>query len=80
MSLSHRHLSDHDLYHRYIIITVNIMSSLVIIFFSNPFVISIVVYITALNKKQNQIFLIYKEIQKGAVAKLKITNGLLIYQ
>ncbi len=31
------------------------------------------------DKKENQIFLIYKEIQKGAVAKSYTTNGLLIY-
>ncbi len=31
------------------------------------------------DKKENQIFLIYKEIQNGAVAKSYITNGLLIY-
>jgi hypothetical protein len=31
------------------------------------------------DKKENQIFLIYKEIQKGAVAKSYMTNGLLIY-
>jgi hypothetical protein len=30
-------------------------------------------------KKENQIFLIYKEIQGGAVAKSYVTNGLLIY-
>ncbi len=30
-------------------------------------------------KKGNQIFLIYKEIQNGAVAKSYMTNGLLIY-
>jgi hypothetical protein len=30
-------------------------------------------------KKENQIFLIYKEIQKGSVAKSYMTNGLLIY-
>jgi hypothetical protein len=30
-------------------------------------------------KKENQIFLLYKEIQKGAVAKSYLTNGLLIY-
>ncbi len=29
--------------------------------------------------KENQIFLIYQEIQNGAVAKLYMTNGLLIY-
>jgi hypothetical protein len=31
------------------------------------------------DKKENLIFLIYKEIQKGAVAKSYMTNGLLIY-
>ena len=31
------------------------------------------------DKKENKIFLIYKEIQNGAVAKSYITNGLLIY-
>ncbi len=31
------------------------------------------------DKKENQIFLIYKEIQNGAVAKSFMTNGLLIY-
>jgi hypothetical protein len=30
-------------------------------------------------KKGNQIFLIYKEIQSGAVAKSYMSNGLLIY-
>jgi hypothetical protein len=30
-------------------------------------------------KKENKIFLIYKEIQKGVVAKSYMTNGLLIY-
>jgi hypothetical protein len=30
-------------------------------------------------KKENQIFLIYMEIQNGAVAKSYMTNGLLIY-
>jgi hypothetical protein len=30
-------------------------------------------------KKENQIFLIYKEIQNGAVAKSQMPNGLLIY-
>jgi hypothetical protein len=30
-------------------------------------------------KKVNKIFLIYKEIQKGAVAKSYMNNGLLIY-
>jgi hypothetical protein len=32
------------------------------------------------NKKENQIFLIYKEIQSGAVAKSYIRNGFLIYE
>jgi hypothetical protein len=31
------------------------------------------------DKKENQIFLIYKEILNGAVAKSYMTNGLLIY-
>ncbi len=31
------------------------------------------------DKKENKIFLIYKEIQKGAVAKSYMTNGRLIY-
>jgi hypothetical protein len=31
------------------------------------------------DKKENEIFLIYKEIQNGAVAKSYMTNGLLIY-
>ena len=31
------------------------------------------------DKKENQIFLIYKEIQNGAVAKSYMTNGLLMY-
>jgi hypothetical protein len=30
-------------------------------------------------KKENKIFLTYKEIQKGVVAKSYMTNGLLIY-
>jgi hypothetical protein len=30
------------------------------------------------DKKENQIFLIYKEIQNGAVAKSYMTNGLLL--
>ncbi len=30
------------------------------------------------DKKENNIFLIYKEIQKGAVAKSYMTNGLLL--
>jgi hypothetical protein len=35
--------------------------------------------ITTLIKKENTIFLIYKEIQNGAVAKSYMTNDLLIY-
>ncbi len=35
------------------------------------------VYIT--DKKENQIYLIYKETQNGAVANSYMTNGLLIY-
>jgi hypothetical protein len=31
------------------------------------------------DKKENKIFLIYKDIQKGAVAKSYMTNGLLIH-
>jgi hypothetical protein len=31
------------------------------------------------DKKENIIFLIYKEIQNGAVAKSSMTNGLLTY-
>ncbi len=31
------------------------------------------------DKKENKIFLIYREIQSGAVAKSYMTNGLLIY-
>jgi hypothetical protein len=31
------------------------------------------------DKKENQIFPIYQEIQSGAVAKSYMTNGLLIY-
>jgi hypothetical protein len=32
------------------------------------------------DKKENQIFLIFKEIQNGAVAKSYMTKGLLIYE
>ncbi len=32
------------------------------------------------DKKENQIFLIYKEIQSGAVAKSYMTDGFLIYR
>jgi hypothetical protein len=31
------------------------------------------------DKKENKMFLIYQEIQKGAVAKSYLTNGLLLY-
>jgi hypothetical protein len=36
--------------------------------------------ITALVKKENQIFLIYKEIQNGAFAKSYMRKGFLIYE
>jgi hypothetical protein len=32
------------------------------------------------DKKENTIFLIYKEIQNGSVAKSYVSNGLLIYR
>ncbi len=32
------------------------------------------------DKKENKIFLIYKEIQSGAVAKLSMRKGFLIYE
>jgi hypothetical protein len=35
--------------------------------------------LTYTDRKEVQIFLIYKEIQSGAVAKSYMTNGLLIY-
>jgi hypothetical protein len=38
-----------------------------------------VLLVTTLIKKENKIFLIYQEIQKGAVAKPFMTNSLLIY-
>ncbi len=38
-----------------------------------------IVYGSLTDKKEKKNFLIYKEIQKGTVAKLYITNGLLIY-
>ncbi len=45
-----------------------------------PFLHSKLRYIrTYTDKKENKIFLIYKEIQSGAVAKSYVTNGLLIY-
>jgi hypothetical protein len=59
---------------------------------ANPFTSSLTVYPQAYfgeggeggrectDKKENQIFLIYKEIQSGAVAKSYMTNGLLIYR
>jgi hypothetical protein len=38
------------------------------------------VYVTAYtDKKENKMFLIYKEIQKRSVAKSYITKGLIIY-
>ncbi len=36
-------------------------------------------HVSYTDKKENQIFLIYKEIQNGAVAKSNMTNGFLIY-
>jgi hypothetical protein len=36
-------------------------------------------YVNFTDKKEKKIFLIYKEIQSGAVAKSYMTNGLLIY-
>ncbi len=36
-------------------------------------------FVHCTDKKENKIFLINKEIQKGAVAKSYLTNGLLIY-
>jgi hypothetical protein len=38
-----------------------------------------VVYVYYTDRKENQIFFIYREIQSGAVAKSYMTNGLLIY-
>jgi hypothetical protein len=37
-------------------------------------------YVNFTDKKEKNIFLIYKEIQSGAVAKSYLTNGLLIYE
>jgi hypothetical protein len=37
------------------------------------------IFETCTDKKENQVFLIFKEIQSGAVAKSYMTNGLLIY-
>jgi hypothetical protein len=31
------------------------------------------------DRKENQVFLIYKEIQNGSVAKSCMTNGLIVY-
>jgi hypothetical protein len=39
----------------------------------------ILLYKVRTDKKENQIFLIYKEIQNGAVAKSYVTNGLPIF-
>jgi hypothetical protein len=47
--------------------------------FPNIFEVSICMHYRYTDKKENQIFLIYKEIQNGAVAKSYVTNGLLIY-
>jgi hypothetical protein len=37
-------------------------------------------YIECTDKKENQIFLIYREIQSGAVAKSYMRKGFLIYE
>ncbi len=38
------------------------------------------VYLNYTDKKENQIFLTYKDIQKGPVARSYMTDGLLIYR
>jgi hypothetical protein len=38
-----------------------------------------IIFVYYTDKKENQIFLIYKEFQNGAVAKSYMTNGLLTY-
>jgi hypothetical protein len=38
------------------------------------------IFVPLIDKKQNKIFLIYKEIQKGAVAKSYMRKGFLIYE
>jgi hypothetical protein len=40
----------------------------------------VIIYERYTDKKENKIFLIYKEIQNGAVAKSYMTNSLLIYE
>ncbi len=44
-----------------------------------PLIRSVVCYCSYTEKKENQSFLIYEDIQSGAVAKSYMTNGLLIY-
>jgi hypothetical protein len=53
-------------------------------FFNNKVILTPIIYISKIiseytDKKEKKIFLIYKEIQNGAVAKSYMTNGLLIY-
>jgi hypothetical protein len=45
----------------------------------NVFVFLRIQHIQHADKKEKKIFLIYKEIQKGGVAKSYMSNGLLIY-
>jgi hypothetical protein len=47
--------------------------------FPNIFEVSICMHYRYTDKKENQILLIYQEIQNGAVAKSHVTKGLLIY-
>jgi hypothetical protein len=54
---------------------VQVKASRAILYKSNPMGIGC----AYIDKKENQIFLIYREIQSGAVAKSYMTNGLLIY-
>ncbi len=44
------------------------------------FIVIFLLFVLYTDKKANQIFLIYEEIQNGAVAKSYMTNGLLIYR
>jgi hypothetical protein len=48
-------------------------------FLGKKFMLVRVVRYLYTDKKENKIFLIYKEIQNGAVPKSYMTNGLLIY-
>ncbi len=53
------------------------------LFYSYRYIFGIVMHgclvVYTLIKKENIILLIYKEIQKGAVSKSNMTNGLLMY-